>query len=306
MFDPSSLPRLVYGRPPAALADVTEEAVQVSPLLPGAQALEKLPEAGAAEGTMLAPPGTIERRHDMALLLRALAPEAPFTILAPKDLGGARLRNELAAFGCAATDEAKAHHRICRGRRPAALAALEGALAEGAPRRLEGIGLWSQPGIFSWDRLDPGTALLVEHLPPLAGAGADFGCGIGILAHAVLASARVTQLALLDIDARAVEAARRNVGDPRAAFAWTDVRAWSAPAPLDFVVTNPPFHDSGHEDRGLGAAFLKRAAEALKRGGRLYAVANRHLPYESVLGPLFRKVTPLVERGGYKVVEALR
>jgi 16S rRNA (guanine1207-N2)-methyltransferase len=54
--------------------------------------------------------------------------------------------------------------------------------------------------VFSWDRIDPGTALLMQHLPALSGRGADIGCGIGILARAVLASAKVEQITLIDID----------------------------------------------------------------------------------------------------------
>ncbi|MEA2808490.1 MAG: rRNA (guanine1207-N2)-methyltransferase, partial [Rhodospirillaceae bacterium] len=41
-----------------------------------------------------------------------------------------------------------------------------------------GDGSWvSQPGIFSWDRIDDGSALLAKHLPDdLSGHVADFGC----------------------------------------------------------------------------------------------------------------------------------
>ena len=44
-----------------------------------------------------------------------------------------------------------------------------------------GDGSWlSQPGIFSWDRIDDGSALLAAHLPDdFAGTVADFGCGWG-------------------------------------------------------------------------------------------------------------------------------
>ena len=254
---------------------------------------------------MLAVPGTLERRHDLAAMLRALAPGAPFTVMAPKDMGGARLGGELAAFGCAFTESAKAHHRICAGTRPQALVGIAEAIAEGAPRRLADLGLWSQPGIFSWNRIDPGTALLLQALPRLSGHGADLGCGIGVLAHGVLASPKVTRLDLLDIDRRAVAAARRNVDDARASFAWADVRAGTGLTGLDFVVMNPPFHDAtGGEDKGLGQVFIRRAAEALRGGGHLWLTANRHLPYEAVLKPLFRQVTPVIEAGGFKVVEA--
>ncbi len=294
----------VFGFPPAKLATVPASATQYSPLVPGALVLEDAAAGSLAGMAMLAVPGTVERRHGMAAMLRALKPGAPFTVLAPKDMGGARLAGELEAFGCDVVDGAKAHHRICVGRRPAVPAGVAEALAEGAPRRLPDLGLWSQPGIFSWNRIDPGSALLLDTLPRLAGRGADLGCGIGVLAHGVLASPDVTRLDLLDIDRRAVAAARRNVDDGRAAFGWVDVRAGTGLAGLDFVVMNPPFHDGGGEDRSLGQTFIRRAAEALRTGGRLWLTANRHLPYETALKPLFRQVSPVIEAGGFKVIEA--
>ncbi len=298
-------PVAAFGSPPDRLAMLPASAAQYSPMVPGSAALEEAVEASLGGMVMLAAPGTLERRHDMAAMLRAIAPGSTFTVMAPKDMGGARLASELAAFGCAFMENAKAHHKICTGTRPDALVGLAEAIADGAPRRLADLGLWSQPGIFSWNRIDPGTALLLGALPRLTGRGADFGCGIGVLAHGVLASSKVTALALLDIDRRAVAAARRNVDDARASFAWTDVRAGTGLSGLDFVVMNPPFHDAtGGEDKGLGQAFIRRAAEALRGGGHLWLTANRHLPYEAALKPLFRRVTPVIEAGGFKVVEA--
>lgn len=295
----------VFGEPPAELAERPADAIQFSPLVPGSADLESQPEGSLAGFVMLAPASTLERRHGLALALRSLAPGASLTALAPKDRGGARLRRELEAFGCVVTEEALRHHRICTTVRPAILAGLDEAIGAGEPRLVAALGLWSQPGIFAWDRLDAGSDLLIRHLPPLAGRGADLGCGFGVLSRAVLASPDVTALTLVDIDRRALAAARRNIADPRASFEWMDLRR-AAPdvAALDFVVMNPPFHDGGVEDRALGQAFVRRAATMLRRGGRLFVVANRHLPYEAVLQASFRRVTPLVEQDGFKVHEA--
>ena len=128
-----------------------------------------------------------------------------------------------------------------------------------------------------------------------------------MLAHGVLSSAKVTSLDLIDLDRRAIDAARRNVGDPRARFSWTDVRTGTGLEKLDFVVMNPPFHEAGSEDRSLGQLFIRRAAEALRQSGTLWLTANRHLPYESVLAPpLFKSVRVAAEGQGYKVFEARR
>ena len=297
--------RGVYGSPIDGLKLDVAEAAQLSPLVPGAEALEGLAAGSLDALVMVAPPGTVERRHALALGLGALAPSAPFTVLAPKDKGGSRLGDELRAFGCAFDEAGKRHHRICAGLRPEAPEGLEAAVAAGAPRLVEALGLWSQPGLFSWDRLDPGSALLIEALPPLSGKGADFGCGIGVLARAALRSPKVKGVVLIDLDRRAVEAARRNVDDPRAELRWADLRPGPGGlANLDFVVMNPPFHQGGIEDQALGQSLVATAARALRRGGALWLTANRHLPYEGVLKPLFARVEVRAEARGFKVFEA--
>lgn len=298
-------PDAVYGSPPPDLAEIPADAAQVSPLIPGSARLEDLAEASLDRIVVLAPPGTLERRYALSLSLRALRPGGRLTALAPKDRGGARLGRELKAFGCEPAETARRHHRICEVARPEALAPLDAVIREGAPRHIDNLALCTQPGVFSWDRLDPGTALLLSTLPVLSGKGADFGCGIGVLARAVLASPAVTALTLIDIDRRAVEMARRNVADPRAVIRWADIRAPDAAlSRLDFVVMNPPFHDGGTEDQMLGQVFIRRAAESLRPGGTLWLTANTHLPYEAPLNAAFKSVTLKASAGGYKIYEA--
>lgn len=293
---------ILYGRPPAAFAPPSG-AVQTSPLIPGSIGLESIEGADAA--MIYAPPGALERRYAIALALRALKPGGRFDILAPKDRGGARLKKELQAFGLAFKEEARAHHRRCTGLRPARLDRIDAAIEEGGLRRVEAIDAWSQPGVFAWDRLDPGSALLIGRLPPLRGRGADLGCGWGALAREVLKAPGVEALRLVDVDRRAIEAARRNIDDPRATFEWADARTLGG-AELDFVVANPPFHEAGAEDKRLGQAFIQAAAALLRKGGTLWLVANRRLPYEAQLQATFARVRPIADAGGYKVFEATR
>ncbi|NEU11657.1 class I SAM-dependent methyltransferase [Methylobacterium sp. BTF04] len=306
-FSDASLSEAVYGQPPLELAEVPDDAVQLSPLIPGSARLEDVAPASLERLDILAPAGTIERRYVLALALRALRPGGRLTALAPKDRGGARIAKELAAFGCVPTESARRHHRISVLDRPETLTNLEEAIGEGGPRHIDNLALCTQAGIFSYDRLDPGSALLLANLPPLSGRGADFGSGLGILARAVLASQKVTELTLIDIDRRAVEMAARNVGDPRAILRWADIRAGGLGlARLDFVVMNPPFHDGGSEDQALGQSFITRAAEALRPGGILWLTANTHLPYEAPLNAAFKAVALKASAGGYKVYEARR
>jgi 16S rRNA (guanine1207-N2)-methyltransferase len=294
-----------YGYIPRDLADVFSGSIQTSPLVPGATALADLAPASCASFVLHAPASTIERRYVMAVALRALVPGGALTVLAAKDKGGTRLSGELEAFGCVVNESHKRHHRIVVTVRPDAPSGIAAAIEAGAPRMLPDLGIWSQPGLFNWDRIDPGSQLLLDHLPVLGGRGADLGCGIGILAMAVCAGEACREMTLIDIDARALAVAERNVWGFGAKTLWTDVRsANNLPTGLDFVVTNPPFHDGGEEDRALGQAFIQKAATMLRPGGVLWLTANRHLPYEATLVPLFATVDQVAQAKGFKIYSA--
>lgn len=170
-------------------------------------------------------------------------------------------------------------------------------------------GAWlSQPGIFSWDRIDDGSALLAGNLPDdLEGHVADFGCGWGYLGHEILARAPgVTAIDLIDAEHRAVEAASANLADPRASFHWLDLATETAPATYDVIVCNPPFHASRAADPMLGQSVIASAAKALRPAGRLYMVANRGLPYERTLADNFASVALLADNNKFRVSCAVK
>jgi 16S rRNA (guanine1207-N2)-methyltransferase len=272
-------------------------------MIVGGQDLAALASESLDRFVIAAPPGAIERRHVLAHALRAVKPSGELIALAPKIRGGARLARELTAFGCEVAETARRHQRICRCPRPAAPTGVAEAIEAGALQLVPSLGLWSQPGVFSWDRIDPGSARLIALLPPLKGRGADLGCGVGVLALAALKSSAVSELTLVDLDARAMGAAERNVTDPRARCLQADARTTPL-AGLDFVVMNPPFHAGGREQRDLGPAFIAAAGRMLRKGGLCLMVANATLPYEAALARSFAKLRLVDRGGGYKIYEA--
>jgi 16S rRNA (guanine1207-N2)-methyltransferase len=57
---------------------------------------------------------------------------------------------------------------------------------------------------------------------------------------------------------------------------------------------NPPFHEiSGEVSLELGLSFFRVAHSLLCPGGKLFWVANAHLPYLSEVKKKFRKVSVL-------------
>ncbi|HEY4556221.1 MAG TPA: class I SAM-dependent methyltransferase, partial [Lysobacter sp.] len=180
------------------------------------------------------------------------------------------------------------------------------------PRPIEGGRFMSRPGLFAWDRIDPASRLLAEHLPAtLAGRAADLGAGFGYLAAELLERCPgIRALDLYEAEARALELARQNLeryaGRAELGFHWHDVTA-GLPAQYDVIVSNPPFHAQGSADRpDIGRRFIAVAAQSLARGGRLWLVANRHLPYEAALGAGFAQVNTVAQREGFKIIEAVR
>jgi 16S rRNA (guanine1207-N2)-methyltransferase len=175
------------------------------------------------------------------------------------------------------------------------------------PAELPGgpVELASLPGVFSADRLDPGTALLLQH----GGLGPgmrvlDAGCGYGPIG---VAAARLgaAQVDMLDVNLLAVAAAAENIarlGLPNAAALPSDALEAAAGRRYDLVISNPPFHAGKAVDTVMADAFFAQARALLAPGGRLALVANRFLPYERRLAPLFSRVELAGESRSYKVL----
>lgn len=273
-------------------------------------------QAGRFGLVLVLPPR--QRDEARALFARALELVAPGGVIVACQHNNEGARSgegdlkQLAGLGGSLT---KNHCRVfwtapAQGQHDAELAARWAALD--APRKILGGRFLSRPGVFAWDRTDPASALLAENLPAdLAGHAADLGAGYGYLSRELLERCPgITALDLYEAEQRALDLARANLAEPPRAvplkFLWQDVTA-GIETGYDVIVSNPPFHTPAREDRpDIGQRFIAVAAQALKRGGRLFVVANRHLPYENVLNDSFGTVRVLAERDGFKLIEAVR
>jgi 16S rRNA (guanine1207-N2)-methyltransferase len=251
-----------------------------------------------------------QRARNLSAIARALAalgPDGRLHVAGRNEVGPARYAKDLAGLGLVA-------HATSKGKARRLDATVEGALdlaawaAETAARPILDGRFVSAPGIFAWDRIDAGSAALAALLPhDLGGHVADLGAGFGYLSAIVLErSPAIARLDAFEADRPAVRCAAANLSafGARAQVRWHDVTAGIGTALYDAVLTNPPFHDAQGEDRGLGLRFIDAAADALKPGGRLYLVANRHLPYERTLEKRFKLLARLGEGDGFKVYAA--
>ncbi|MCP5089264.1 MAG: class I SAM-dependent methyltransferase [Rhodobacteraceae bacterium] len=171
-------------------------------------------------------------------------------------------------------------------------------------------GYWTKPGMFSADSIDKGSQELVPHIAgKLSGRGADLGAGWGYLSEqALLNNPAITALELFEADNKAIECLAKNLNDKRIQPLWMDVasitRLMPDLDPFDFIIMNPPFHQSRKAEPAIGQQFIQTAARLLKPSGKLYMVANRQLAYERTLGDCFNHWEQLSQTGQFKCILA--
>lgn len=168
---------------------------------------------------------------------------------------------------------------------------------------------WSKPGLFGWNKIDRGSALLIEQLPamlgsplPRAAAVLDLGCGFGYLALNV--ATPQTRLVCTDNNAAALRACRHNLD--LAGLGQADVIASNAGDRLtpgfDLVLCNPPFHSGFSVDGDLTDRFLAAAARLLALNGSACFVVNQHIPLERKASALFADIHTHLDSGQFKLV----
>ena len=178
-----------------------------------------------------------------------------------------------------------------------------------------GLNLLDDANVFSRRRLDPGTRVLLGHLPAIGQPLeiADLGCGNGVLALALARTCPNARILGLDESYQAVASAQRNARrsclvDPdsgqRVRFEVADGLAGAEAESLDLVVCNPPFHQGQSRGDLIAWEMFRQARRALRPGGRLYVVGNRHLGYHLKLKRLFARCESLASHPKFVVLRA--
>lgn len=168
-------------------------------------------------------------------------------------------------------------------------------------------------GIFCAERLDIGTRFFLKHLPHRTGPDrvVDLGCGNGVLGtSAALANPDAT-VTFVDESYRAVASAEAtfhdNVGaDAKGEFVVGDGMADMPPASVDLVLCNPPFHSHQAVTDATARNMFHGARAALRQGGELWVVGNRHLAYHTQLRRIFGNCVTVAGDPKFVVLRAVK
>lgn len=168
--------------------------------------------------------------------------------------------------------------------------------------------LTTDRGVFSGDRVDPGTKYLLLEAPPPPPTGTfvDLGCGYGPIACTLASRAPAATVWAVDVNRRALELCAANadaagLGNVRTSepdHVPEDLR-------VDLICSNPPIRVGKAELHGMLRTWLGR----LTADGRAVLVVQKHLGSDSLQRWLEGEGWPterIGSRAGYRLLEVRR
>jgi 16S rRNA (guanine1207-N2)-methyltransferase len=168
---------------------------------------------------------------------------------------------------------------------------------------------YTDAGVFSKSEVDFGSRVLIStmNIPPGASV-LDMGCGWGPIGITAALLNPTGQVLLVDVNARALELAERNIalnGVKNATTRESSIYASLTGQKFDCILTNPPIR-AGKE---VVHSMFEGAVEHLNPGGSLWVVIQKKQGAPSAekrLRDLFPQVYIREREKGYYIFEAVR
>ena len=163
--------------------------------------------------------------------------------------------------------------------------------------------LYSDNGVFSKDKFDYGTRLLLDSIDisKLSGNVLDLGCGIGVVGIILGTNNKNINIDMIDINERAISLVRDNLtlNKVKANVFSSDVYS-NVNKKYDYIITNPPIR-AGKE---VVRKFLLGGYDYLNDNGILYFVMRKDHGVKSMIKELESKynVTIVNKDKGFYIV----
>ncbi|MAJ87828.1 MAG: class I SAM-dependent methyltransferase [Cellvibrionales bacterium TMED148] len=169
----------------------------------------------------------------------------------------------------------------------------------------------SKPGIFGWDKIDRGSAFLIDNLADSirnlsisSTAVLDLGCGYGYIACEA-SNHNFKYILATDNNAAAIAACQENF--ERLLKVNYDVIASDAGNTInrvfDLILCNPPFHQGFSVRPIFISKFLHSTSNLLTKSGKAIFVVNKFIPIEKIALNYFSNVSVIKSNDTFKLVQ---
>lgn len=173
------------------------------------------------------------------------------------------------------------------------------------------ITLVNLPGVFSRERLDIGTRVMLPLIAKQAQQAAriaDLGCGNGALGLMAALHNPQARVLFCDESYAAVASAQQNFAtafaNREAEFIISDGLLGVTAGSQDLILCNPPFHQQQVVGDEIARRLFQQSRNTLAPGGRLLVVGNRHLGYHVTLRKYFSEVKQIGASSKFVVLQA--
>lgn len=155
-------------------------------------------------------------------------------------------------------------------------------------------------GIFSKDKIDHATDILLKTIPPLSGTLLDMGCGYGCIGI-VLAKTYSLQLTQVDVNQLAIDLTKKNCIENGVDSICIKSNCFdNVSGSFDTITINPPIHAG----KAVTYKMYEDSLLHLNSGGKLYIVTLKKHGAESTyvkLKDTFGNCETLYKKKGYYV-----
>ncbi len=181
--------------------------------------------------------------------------------------------------------------------------------------QLEGnaLALLNHASVFSREKLDVGTQLLLQNMPIAEHYKSivDLGCGNGVLGLIAALKNPVAKMVFTDESYMAVESAIANFlavfGETREAeFLQTDCLQGVEENSVSLILCNPPFHRNNVVSDVVAWQMFTESKLTLENKGELWVIGNRHLAYHAKLKHLFGHCNVIASNKKFTLLKATK